>query len=285
MILEGLHEKEIFSENYSFRLVVNTSLDFHYPLHWHNAVELVYNLESCCKVNVGGIEYLLDGRDVLVIPSGEIHDIHTLSSSGKRFFIQFDVSMLDGFGGISNVRPFLSRTEKISCHSDGCLHSALEKCIMMIIEEYEKKEFAYTLSLNARVYDIIVLLSRNMISKTGMESFTGSSKKVSGLEKINNAYKYIEENYQHDMTLKDVSKAVGFSEYHFSRIFKEITGKNFHSYLNEFRIKKAERLLMNSSLPVSLVALEVGFNSFATFNRIFKNIKGCAPTFFKKAGV
>jgi AraC-like DNA-binding protein len=49
---------------------------------------------------------------------------------------------------------------------------------------------------------------------------------------------FIEQNYQNEITLKQLADAAGFSEYHFSRVFKEITEKNIHQYLSEFRIKK-----------------------------------------------
>ena len=107
-------------------------------------------------------------------------------------------------------------------------------------------------------------------------------KKVFGLEKINNAFVFIEKNYREEITLKDVSKAAGFSEYHFSRVFKEIMEKNFHCYLNEFRVKKAEKLLMKNDITITQVAYDSGFNSVVTFNRIFKVIKGCTPSIYKK---
>lgn len=283
MILEGLHEKDIFKESYPFRLEVNASEDFYYPLHWHNAVELIYNLDGFCKVTVNGLEAVLNEKEILLVPSGEIHDIHAFGT-GKRFFIQFDLSLLDGFGGINTIKPVLTQTEKISANESRNLHKALEKLILEIIEEYEAKKIGYALALNARIFDILVLLSRNLIIRKNFEN-VHNTKKVFGLVKINSSFKYIEDNYQNDITLKDVSKAVGFSEYHFSRLFKEISEKNFHSYLNEFRIKKAEKLLVNNDMSIAQIAHEVGFNSFATFNRIFKKVKGCPPTLYRKAGV
>ena len=282
MILEGLHEKDIFKESYPFRLEVNVSRDFHYPLHWHNAIELVYNFHGFCRVTVNGLEYALAEKSLLLVPPGEIHDIHA-PENGKRFFIQFDLSLLDGFGGITHVRPLLLQPLEISSREHAVLHEALEKLVLEIIREYEAKQAGYALVLNARIFDILVLLARNPVAASSPESLR-NSKRVFGLEKINSSFQYIENNYRNDIALKDAAKAVGFSEYHFSRLFKEITEKNFHSYLNEFRIKKAEKLLSGSDMPIARVAHEVGFNSFATFNRIFKKLKGCPPTLYRKAG-
>jgi AraC-like DNA-binding protein len=281
MYLEGLHEKEIFSGNYPFRLEYNDSEDFNYPLHWHNAVELVYNCENNCRVGVNGSEYLLSENEILFIPAGEIHDIHSIGK-GKRFFIQFEISKLDGFGNMEKIKPPVSKTRRITRIDNNHLYNLIEEQIKEMIEEYKNKEAVFTLSLHARVCDILVAVTRDQVNKMGTGDAKGIQKKVYGLEKINNAMKFIEENYSDNITLKDVANAAGYSEYHFSRVFKEIMEKNFHSYLNELRVNKAEALLMHNDTGIAYVANEVGFNSFVTFNRIFKALKGCTPSVYKK---
>jgi len=285
MILEGLHEKEIFTERYPFRLVVNTLEDFQYPLHWHNAVELVYNTKGICSLFTDGIEYCLDEGDLLLIPSGEIHEIASCTKGGKRYFIQFNISSLDGFGGINDIKPFMEKVIKISAGEDTALHNSVENCVNQLISEYEKREYAYALSLNARVFDLLVIISRSLAAKSGLSGDTAKGRIMMGLSQIDRAFEYIEKNYPSEITLKDVADAVGFSEYYFSRLFKEYTGQNFHSHLNTFRVRQAEKLLRNSDLPISDIALESGFNSLVTFNRIFRKIKGCPPTFYRKAGM
>lgn len=284
MIIEGLHEKGIFTEKYPFRLAVNTEEDFRYPQHWHNAVEIVYVLENTYNAVAGGMEFHLEERDILLIAAGDVHGFHNRRNKGRRIFIQFDVSMLDGFGDIKDIKPFLSDTRVISSRESGELHSMLEIHILKIIEEYEKKELAHALSLNARIFDMLVILARSLVKDRRREK-SGSDKKIGGYIKINRAFQYIDENFHNEITLKEVAKAVGFSEYHFSRIFKEIAEKSFHRYLNEYRVKKAERLLADYGFTITQVALASGFNSIATFNRAFKEIKGCAPSLYKKMHV
>lgn len=107
---------------------------------------------------------------------------------------------------------------------------------------------------------------------------------MTGLKQINRAFEYIEKNYPGQITLKDISQAAGFSEYYFSRLFKEYTGQSFLSYLNTYRVKQAEKLLRSTEKSVLEIALDSGFNSLTTFNRIFKKIKGCSPSYYRKAG-
>ncbi len=283
MKLEGLHEKDIFTERYPFRLVENTN-ELQYPMHWHNAVELVYNAAGTCRISVSGSEYPLTDGDLLLIPTGEIHEITASSKNGKQYFIQFNISTLDGFGGINDIRPFMERTTRISRSEEPALQSSIEMCILQLIRENENKDYAYALSINARIFDIIVLISRNHI-RSFLSGNNSSNKKIAGLQQINKAFEYIEKNFPQQVTLKDASNAAGFSVYYFSRLFKEYTGQSFLSYLNTYRVKHAEKLLKSTELPILDIAMESGFNSLTTFNRIFKRVKGCSPTFYRRAGV
>lgn len=79
--------------------------------------------------------------------------------------------------------------------------------------------------------------------------------------------------YQHDITLKDAAKVTGFSEYHFSRLFKDIAAKTFHRYLNEFRIKEAEKLLINKYKAVSEVAMPLDLTVLLLLTEFSKKLK------------
>jgi transcriptional regulator GlxA family with amidase domain len=48
-------------------------------------------------------------------------------------------------------------------------------------------------------------------------------------------------------------------------------------------VKQAEKLLKNSRLQIAEIALDTGFSSLVTFNRIFRKLKGCSPTLYRKA--
>lgn len=281
MKLDGLHEKEIFTDVFPYRIATNSKGHYNYPSHWHTAVELVYAAEGNCIVNVDSIEYELTEKDILIIAPGDIHSFHTKVNTGLRYFIQFDYAKLFGYYDTHGIKNFQFHTEMISCSIQKKPHADMEKNILEILREYENKAFAYDIALNARLLDIIVILQRNF-SSSGIN--IKCSVKTNELSKLDKAFKFISENYQNNITLKDVSASAGFSEYHFSRVFKKITEKNFHRFLSEYRIKKLEILLQNSNnnITITEAAHASGFNSIVTFNRIFKTIKGCTPTEYMK---
>ena len=264
---------------FPLRIVLNTEANFDYPSHWHNAAELVYASEGECTVYVNEVKYLLLEKDILFIAPGDIHSFSIHNSKGFKFLIQFDFSMLEGFNNLNTSKFLHSQSKIITSQENLQLHKDVEYHILSIIKEYEKKDFAFELYLNARILDITVLLFRSPQINHNIKNITNRS---NVLYKLDKAFLYIEANYQNNLCLKDVADATGFSEYHFSRIFKEATEKNFHNFLNEYRIKKAEKLFANPERTITQIAHTSGFNSIVTFNRIFKKVKGCSPTDYFK---
>lgn len=93
---------------------------------------------------------------------------------------------------------------------------------------------------------------------------------------------YISENYTADISLKDVAKAAGINHSHLSRLFNQNFSMNFLSYLQTLRIEYAKYLLKNKDDKISYIALESGFPSIRTFNRVFKSITGITPGQYRK---
>jgi len=280
MFIENLQEKDIYTEEYPFRLELNQTDDFLFPAHWHHAIEIIYPSKGNYIALVNGQEYPMKERDILFIPGGEIHNFDT-HIKGERFFIQFEIASLDVFGQFNKLTPILSTVKLVSPNNDTNLHHQLENELIKIINEYTQKALSYTIALNARLFDILVLLSRSLLYKVTSVSTQNENKKLYSSQKLTRAFQFIEEQYQNDISLKDVSAAAGFSEYYFSRLFKEMTEKSLPQYLNERRVKRAEKMLTTHNISITEIAHTTGFNSIATFNRAFKKIKGCTPMDYK----
>jgi transcriptional regulator GlxA family with amidase domain len=84
-----------------------------------------------------------------------------------------------------------------------------------------------------------------------------------------------------DITLDSLAAYAGFSRYTLSRMFRQHTGYTFTQCLSKRRVDMAMELLSGTKIPVTQVALQCGFNSIATFNRVFREIRGCTPTQYR----
>jgi YesN/AraC family two-component response regulator len=100
--------------------------------------------------------------------------------------------------------------------------------------------------------------------------------------KIQRALKFIEDNFMRKVGRNEAAKEACMEPTYFSKIFKEVTGRGFRDYLNEFRIKRAKEILINGSgLSVTETALALGFGDITTFERIFKKGVGMTPLQFR----
>ncbi len=99
---------------------------------------------------------------------------------------------------------------------------------------------------------------------------------------IRTAKKYIEDHFDKDISLDDVSRVVNISPYYFSKVFKEASGLNFIEYLTNIRIDKAKNLLENSNLSIKEICVSCGYTDPNYFSRSFKKNVGVTPTEYKE---
>ena len=99
---------------------------------------------------------------------------------------------------------------------------------------------------------------------------------------IERAKEYIEKNYKKDISLDEVSQEVDMSSYYFSKLFKEVSGYNFIEYVTNMRIELAKELLMDGSLSMKEICVDVGYGDPNYFSRIFKKCVGVTPTEFRE---
>jgi AraC family transcriptional regulator len=109
-------------------------------------------------------------------------------------------------------------------------------------------------------------------------------KKTTKDEYLQSIYKiiyYIEQNYNDDLTLEELSKIAGFSKYHFHRIFKSIVGENLSDYIRRVRLSSTT-MKFKTNLNITQIAQTSGYETNASFSKAFKNHFGITPKEFSK---
>ena len=93
---------------------------------------------------------------------------------------------------------------------------------------------------------------------------------------IQKAYEYIQANYQQQISVNDIAANACMSTYHFSRLFKQLTGLSPHNYLRQYRLSRSYKHLQNNT-SVFDTAIVTGFYDSSHFIKTFHSYMAVSP--------
>ncbi|MDP4133755.1 MAG: AraC family transcriptional regulator [Bacillota bacterium] len=243
-------------------------------LQAHNYYELYYLTEGSRKYFINDTVYSVEEGDVLIIPPGLLHrSIGDNPGKHSRVLINIMCNMFD---------------EEFKSEYDDCIKNYFvmvpnkrkryfDELIEKIESEYTNKDNFSKKLINNYINEMMMFFVR--ASKMEDAQYIGNETD----EVIGNAAKYICMNYGKDISLEEVARAVGMSKTYFSKIFKTKTGSGFSDYLTSVRVTEASKLIVNTDLSITEVAVRCGFNDSSYFSSVFKSLKGITPYKYRKS--
>lgn len=285
-LYETLHEiKSHYNTDFSYNTYPCTiPQDFtEVPLHWHNEMELIYIKKGNGIVSIDLNYHSVSRGDLVIVCPGRIHSITNCDNSRLEYEnIIFNINMLlpkecdrntfEYFGHINN-----SDNNMTYIIRPADLHY---REIISFIDEADKvcETFpaGFELKIRSCLYSFFFAL-HTYYSYTG-GSEVSCSLFIDKMNKLKLIIRYIENNYTHAVSIHDIADECHFSESHFMKFFKQCTGTSFISYLNDYRLLIASRMLTSTDLSVTQIASECGFDNISYFNRCFKKKYGTAPS-------
>ncbi len=268
-----------FQNNSTIRIWLNTQTDG-FDAHWHSALEIIMPVENHYDVLVVDNFYRIQPGEIMVIPPGELHELQA-PNTGSRFIFMFDISLITKLKSFVGIQSILSQPLYITKNSYSQVYDDLYQILVEMRNEYfSKKEYA-ELTIYALLLNFFTKLGYNHLSANNLFPNVRLYKQKEYIQKFNSLLEYIDDHYMDELNLEEIAESTGFSKYHFSRLFKQYTGFTFCDYLCHRRIKVAEELLVRPDLSITEVALQAGFPSISTFNRLFKQYKNCTPSEYR----
>ena len=92
---------------------------------------------------------------------------------------------------------------------------------------------------------------------------------------------YIRDNYMKEISMQDAARAMNYSDAYFCKLFKQCFDQNFTTYLTNFRVNEAKKLLRNHELNVKEISARVGYSDSNYFSKVFKRMTGMIPSEFR----
>lgn len=275
--LQGTQETIPFKSNTHIMLYDNCKTE-EYVLHWHTPLEIIMPLTNPYTVTCNDKDYVLQEGHILIINSGTLH--HIPAQPGRRIIFQPDFTLLRNISELNSALSLISYAKVFTPENSPAIHTELQQILLNIRDEYASDTLLSEAAIYAKLIDMFVLIGRNHTANNEIfDVQLGKQKEYT--EKFMYICKYIDSHCTEELSIEEVAALVGFSKYHFSRLFKQFTNTSFYKYLSQKRISYAENLLITSDITITDVASSSGFPSVSAFIRMFKIIKGYTPTEFR----
>lgn len=284
-ILNGITETINYGNSLGLRLFHNVEYE-DYPEHWHVGIEIIMPLSTEYTVIVGNERYRLLAGDIIVINSGVLHGLEA-PPDGERIILQFDPALLYTLKEMETLLALIPSIFYITPDREPDLYPFVKQQMDRIVHEYDEGKMLCEAAVYAALIEMFVEIGRKVTSQninSQREIKKGKAEKqMEYLEVIMKACNYINQHYQEKLSLENTAATVGFSKFHFTRIFKQYMNMTFYEYLNKKRVQCAEGLLYSTEMSVTDVAMNSGFSSMSAFDRTFKSMNGCSPSEFRNA--
>lgn len=256
------------------------------PWHWHPYFEIdyveegefeFYTTEGVCSLKKG---------EAVFINSNILHGVRVKEGQRgcRNYALLFDMHFLSGMYNsvfeqnymlpIVTCRELETYPIRPDCHQ----RIQMLDLILTVIEQSEKEGFGYEFGIRADLsrFWCMLLLETEKLRKNS------SGHRETDISRIKAMMQYIQEHYGEKLSLEEIAKAASISSREGIRCFQKNIGMSPIKYLNDYRIRKAARRLLETGESIMEIGENCGFSSNSYFGKVFRETFGCTPKEYRK---
>jgi AraC-like DNA-binding protein len=225
--------------------------------------------------------------DLVVIGSDLYHrTIDHLKSHPRLVALFFEPELLlatDGTGEeMEYLMPFLGQKPDFPhvVPAGTGLPAQVLELIHRIHKELPATTVVGRLSVKTHLKMILILLLKYYSGYLG--SRQEIERKQADLERLRPVFDYVEKHCDSPIQVEQAARLCAMSTSHFMYFFKRATGQSFFSYVNHFRVAKAQVLLVTSDMPLANISQEVSFCDQSYFGMVFRKLVGVTPLAYRR---
>lgn len=251
----------IYSTTEEYFISTSSSSATMRSMHYHDSYEIYY-------LEAGNREYFVEDKffsvtagSFVLIPKMKFH--RTGGTYGLRTLVGFTEDFLKKTYTDKAVSDMLLCFENTMLIPDESRHKRFKSLLTHLANSQSETEFALYLG---------VLLSE--LSKCKPETAYD--------EQISRIISYINSNYNEIHNIEQIADFLYISKFHLCHTFKKAMGITVIDYLNSIKVKSACNLITSTDKGFLEISQLCGFNSSAYFSKVFKDIMGVSPSYYKK---
>jgi len=244
---------------------------------------IILNMSSPLRLSarIGKSNFEGDVRagEVAIIPAGTVWTSRCDSSRPRNelllflrpLFVQTTARELGITQNVLQLNP------QIGLHSKHLLHIGLS-----LLSELKEPNITGRLYADSLATALAMQMIRCYSGLTHVQTGNGGMAPHRLRKAVNLIDEHLSTEQEGRIALRVVAREVGMSYFHFSRAFKQSMGMTLTNYIAERRIERAKRLMQDTALPISEIALRSGFSSQSHFTTSFRRFAGITPRSFRK---
>ena len=260
--------------------IENVGRSFQIPVHWHDEFEIIYVRSGFLTVSISGESYIGKTGDAFVVSPGNLHlmgsdtgivDYYTFLFPLKYISFRTD-DMLDEKlleplnSGHLMIGPRVKDTAKELC----------EQLIEIYMAKKDESESKITTQIRTKI--ILLQFILEMWKKGFVMENDTSGRNTVEKEMVS----YIQQNFTGKISLREFGEQFHLSEKYISRYFKEHFHITLSQYVTYLRLEHAKKLLQDTDIPVTDVAMQSGYQNVSYFIRSFQKAYAVSPLKYRK---
>lgn len=283
---------------------------FQIPVHWHDELEIIYVKHGKLHVTISGENYIGNPKEAFVVSPGSLHFMGSPTGDVDYYTFLFPVEYISFQTDDIMEKTILSPLKHGRVMIKPQINDMAEDICERLIEintnisylkkktsestkerknrenhKYNKSDDIAVLNINEAninaqfetkitIIKFIQKMWQNGLILENAANGTNTTEK----EMIT----YIRQNYTREISLQEFGMQFHLSEKYISRYFKEHFHITLSQYINHLRLEHARQLLQESTVPVTEVALQSGYQNVSYFIRCFKKMYGVSPLKYRK---
>lgn len=249
----------------------------HYPLNWHERLEIFVPIAGDGEFRMGDREVAFHPGDVLVVDNLKLHGLRALRGADRRamtitFNSDFVYSIASPLCDFAYLVPFHCLDDQVEplIRRDEALAEPVRTALRKLMACYFDGAGGVYARLGCKAYllELLFHLSRHFAhAEVAHSEYLRQQERARRLGRL---FDHLQEHFAVPLTVAQAARMVGMSESRFMRFFKRSTGTTLINYVTQLRLAHACELLRDTDLPVSEVAARSGVADHTYFDRKFR---------------
>lgn len=256
-----------------------------FPWHWHPEIELTLILSGDMEYQVNDNIYCLKEGEGLFCNTNVLHSGHEYQSEDCSYLsVTFHPRILYGYSSSVMQNKYMNHILKSPSLASICFtpEESWRKRVLEKLGVIHMLDQTHPASEEIQIQIALLQIWQEIYEHVEAKE-SGYSENGRDTERIRRIMEYIQKHYGEKITLEDLAGQVHLCRSESCRLFKRYMNQSMFEYLLDYRVERSLELLRQSSLDVTQIAGQVGFENPGYYSRIFKRKMGCTPLEYRKS--